>query len=104
MMTRIDVGLPGRRYPILIGSGLLDDATGWRDAIRGIHALIVSDSNVAPLYAQRLCATLTAEAQPLAISTLVLPIGEEHKNLEAVAQVLDALAQLGATRDACVLA
>jgi 3-dehydroquinate synthase len=40
----------------------------------------------------------------LKVETLVLPAGEAHKNLDAVAKVLDALAQLGATRDACVLA
>jgi 3-dehydroquinate synthase len=40
----------------------------------------------------------------LRVETLVLPAGEAHKNLAAVARLLDALAQLGATRDACVLA
>jgi 3-dehydroquinate synthase len=33
-----------------------------------------------------------------------LAAGEEHKNLDASSKIFDALAQLGATRDACVIA
>lgn len=120
MTTAIEVGLAARCYPIRIGSGLLDDGSTWQGAIRGGHALVVSDSHVAPLYAQRLRETLLNSPLPsgeggapargegsggaLRVSTLVLPAGEAHKDLAAVATVLDALARLGATRDACVLA
>ncbi|MBU6477623.1 MAG: 3-dehydroquinate synthase [Xanthomonadaceae bacterium] len=118
-MTSIEVGLGARRYTIRIGSGLLGDAPSWRDAIRGGHALIVSDGNVAPLYAQRLRDALfdfplpsgegarragEGSAPAFSVDTLVLTAGEAHKNLDAVSKVLDALARLGATRDACVLA
>jgi len=104
-MTSIEVGLGARRYPIRIGSGLLGDARSWRDAIRGGHALIVSDSNVAPLYAQRLRDALAqASGTPVRCESLTLTAGEAHKNLDAASKVLDALARLGATRDACVLA
>ena len=105
MTVTIEVGLGARRYPIRIGSGLRDDPRSWRGAIHGGHALIVSDSNVAPLYAQRLRDALAGvPGAPIRCETLVLPAGEAHKNLDAVSKVLDALAQLGATRDACVLA
>src|SRR6185312_5329155 len=104
-MTTIEVGLGARHYPIRIGTGLLGDAQGWRDALRGGHALIVSDGNVAPLYARRLRDALAqASGTPIHCEVLVLPAGEAHKNLDAVSKVLDALARLGATRDACVLA
>lgn len=105
MTATLTVGLAARSYPISIGRGLFDDANAWRDAIRGGHALIVSDTNVAPLYAQRVRDALArARGAPLHCETLVLPAGETHKNLDAVSNVLDALAGLGATRDACVLA
>jgi 3-dehydroquinate synthase len=105
MTTAIEVGLGARRYSIRIGTGLLDDVQTWRDAVRGSHALIVSDENVAPLYAQRLRDVLAQASGTLVhCETLVLPAGEAHKNLDAVSKVLDALAQLGATRDACELA
>ncbi|MEO6968103.1 MAG: 3-dehydroquinate synthase [Rhodanobacteraceae bacterium] len=38
------------------------------------------------------------------IATLVLPAGEAHKNLDAISRIFDALAALGATRDACIIA
>lgn len=117
VVTEIEVGLGDRRYPIRIGSKLLDDPAYWRDAIRGRHVLIVSDENVAPLYARRLRDALVAlppEASVaptpgaasgwLRIDISTLPAGETHKNLEAVAEIFDALARLGATRDACVVA
>jgi len=50
---RLMVELGVRSYPIWIGAGLLDDTARWRDAVRGRHVLIVSDKNVAPLYAAR---------------------------------------------------
>jgi 3-dehydroquinate synthase len=104
MTATLEVGLGTRRYPLRIGAGLLDDDDAWRAAIRGGHALIVGDNHVVPLYAQRLHDTLTRAMAALQIDTLVLPAGEAHKNLDAFAQVLDALARIGATRDACVLA
>jgi 3-dehydroquinate synthase len=120
MTTTLEVGLGARRYPIHVGTRLLDDAHIWHGAMRGGHALIVSDSHVAPLYAQRLhdallrCPPIPGEggaqapgggsATALRVDMLALPAGEAHKNLDAVSHVLDALAQLGATRDACVLA
>jgi 3-dehydroquinate synthase len=104
MSTSLEVDLAAHRYPIRIARGLLDAATDWRGALRGRHALIVSDSNVAPLYARRLQDALTHAAGEVHVTTLALPAGEAHKNLDGVAAVLDALATLGATRDACVLA
>ncbi len=105
MTVRIEVELPGCRYPILIGTGLLGDGAAWRDAIGGVQALLVSDENVAPRYAQRLRdALVRAAGKSVRVDTLVLSAGESHKNLAAAAEVLDALAQLGANRDACVLA
>lgn len=109
MTTVIEVGLPARGYPIRIGPGLLSDTEKFRTAMagvfRGLHVLVVSDSNVAPLYAAGVQYMLESATTP-AIRThlLTLDAGEAHKNLAAVAKVLDALARLGATRDACVLA
>ena len=105
MTTTLEVKLAAHRYPIRIGAGLIGTADSWRYDIRGPHALIVSDVNVAPLYADRLREALErASDATLRCDILALPAGEAHKNLDAVATVLDALAALGATRDACVLA
>jgi 3-dehydroquinate synthase len=96
----LEVGLGRRSYPIRIGAGLLADATQWRDAVRGRHVLVVSNTTVAPLYLQR----VTDGLHGLRHDALVLPDGEAHKTLDCTARVFDALAALGATRDACVIA
>jgi 3-dehydroquinate synthase len=101
-VAEIEVGLDARRYPIRIGSGMLDDAAFWCDAIRGRHVLVVSDEHVAPLYAGRVREAMEGCGVDPAVQ--VLSSGEAHKNLDAVSRIFDALAQLGATRDACVIA
>ena len=108
MTATIEVGLGARGYPIRIGTGLLSDIGKFRAAVAGaLHGtqmLVVSDSHVAPLYAARMQSMLDAVAPTLRTQVFTLEAGEAHKNLDAVANVLDALARLGATRGACVLA
>jgi 3-dehydroquinate synthase len=94
------VELGARRYPITIGSGTLGDATLWRDAVRGRHVLIVSDENVAPLYAARVAAALPAAD----VAQCTFAPGEAQKTLASCARIFDALAALGASRDATVIA
>ena len=72
--------------------------------LRGRHALIVSDSQVAPLYAQRVQAALAAARPDAKIALHVFEAGEASKTLANFSGVIDALAALGATRDACIYA
>ena len=99
-VTTIEVALGARGYPIRIGAGLLADAAGWREAIGGHHVLVVSNDTVAPLYLHRVQAGLDGFAH----AALVLPDGEAHKTLAGSARIFDALAALGATRDATIIA
>jgi len=98
--TTLDVTLGSRSYPVWIGRGLLGDAARWRARLRGKHVLVVSNTTVAPLYLERLAQGLDG----LSWASFLLDDGEAHKSFANVARVLDALAGLGATRDACVLA
>ncbi|GAB3377903.1 3-dehydroquinate synthase [Lysobacter fragariae] len=91
-------------YRILIGPGLLDDGAAIAHALRGRHVLLASDSNVAPLYADKVEAALRAANPKLAIARWVMPAGEQEKTLARFGECLDALATLGATRDAAVVA
>ncbi|MBA2238841.1 MAG: 3-dehydroquinate synthase [Lysobacter sp.] len=93
-----------RPYAISIGPGLLDDGLLLASALRGRHALIASDSNVAPIYAERVEAALRAARPELQLARFTMPAGEDHKTLACFGDALDALATLGATRDACVIA
>jgi 3-dehydroquinate synthase len=102
MNTTIDVG-GDKPYAIRIGSGLLGDADALLAPLRGRHALVVSDANVAPLYAARVVAALRSR-DGLVVGECVLPAGEESKRLSQFERALQALAELGAARDACVYA
>ncbi|MCX7513797.1 3-dehydroquinate synthase [Frateuria sp. STR12] len=96
----IEVALGARRYPVWIGRGLLGDSARWRERLRGRHALVVSNTTVAPLYMERLARGLDG----LHWSSFLLEDGEAHKTFANVGRALQALATLGATRDACVIA
>ncbi|MGY3265376.1 shikimate kinase/3-dehydroquinate synthase [Lysobacter sp. HA35] len=100
----VDVESPRGPYPIHIGAGLLADGAALASAIRGRHVLVVTDANVARLYLPVLDATLRRIRPDAHIATLVLPPGESEKTLDRWREAIDALAKLGATRDATVVA
>lgn len=93
-----------RPYAITIGPGLLDDGALLGAAMRGRHVLLVSDGNVAPLYADRIALALRAARPDAHIDGYVLPPGEASKTLAYFAEAIDALAASNATRDACIVA
>jgi len=99
-METVDVDLAGRSYHVWIGPGLLADSARWRAAIRGRHVLVVSNTTVAPLYLQ----TLARGLEGLTWSSYLIDDGESNKTFANVGKVLEALGELGATRDACVIA
>ncbi len=99
---RIDVG-GAHPYAIHVGPGLLDDGAALAAHVRGRHALLVSDGNVAPRYAARVVAALAAHSQAAAMVSVIAP-GEASKSLQGFSELLRELADFGATRDACVLA
>lgn len=102
-VLHVDVG-GAHPYRIAIGAGLLEDGAAASATWRGRHALVVSDTHVAPLYAGTLEAALRQARPEARIACFVLPAGESSKTLQHFGACIDALAELGATRDACVFA
>ena len=100
LVVPVDTGLD--RYPILIGSGLLDDASTWAGLPRAARALIVSNAAVAPLYAARLQHAL----QPLygSVALLALPDGEQHKDWPTLNLIFDRLLADGCDRQTVLYA
>ena len=96
----VRVSLGERSYPIHIGPGLLGDAARLRQTISAKQVLIVTNEVVAPLYLGMLEQSLGAEQQRV----LVLPDGEEEKNLATFATIIDRLVAEGFRRDACLVA
>lgn len=85
-MREITVSVPGKRYPILIGRGLLDQLGEQVRAagVKGSVAL-VQDSEVAGRYGTRVLASL--EAAGIGATPIVVPAGEESKSLDQLARL-----------------
>ena len=85
-------------YQILIGRGCLDRA--GEEAARifpgGSKAVVVTDSNVGPLYAERVVSSLNSCG--FRASAFSFPAGEENKNLPTVAKLYAAFAERELTR------
>jgi len=83
----LEVDLGDRSYPIYIGSDLLADARYFRPHIRGSRVMIVSNETVAPLYLEQLKRALS----DFQVEQVILPDGEEYKNLEVLNRIYTAL-------------
>ncbi|KRD15879.1 3-dehydroquinate synthase [Acidovorax sp. Root267] len=98
----VPIDLGERSYCIVIGDGLLADATSYGGLPRAATALIVSNTTVAPLYASALRAALAGRYAQ--IHELQLPDGEEFKNWETLQLIFDALLSNGCDRKTVIFA
>ncbi len=96
----LTVELGDRSYPILIGAGLLRERAVLDRHVPGRDILLVSNTVVAPLYAE----TLTASLPGRRVVEAVLPDGESHKTLSNVSRILDVLVANRLGRDCTVVA
>jgi len=102
-MPTITVSLGERAYPIHIEAGILDRIGERARTILGDCALaIVTDDNVAPLYLQRVEASL--DAAGLRHSSIVLPHGEPTKCLAQLSRLYDFLCESRITRTDAIIA
>lgn len=90
----------GRGYPIYIGPGLLAKPEVFEPHIGGRQVMVVTNATIAPLYLDRLLATLTTWTP----QTQILPDGEAFKTIETWSSILDALLAVPCARDATLVA
>ena len=100
---RVEVPLGARAYSILIGPGVLDEAGAEiaRIAPR-VNCAVVTDARVAPLYLERLAASL--DRAGLRSTSIVCPPGEGAKSYSEFARVADALIEARIERRDVVIA
>lgn len=92
-----------RTYDIHIGSGLLSQVGALAaPLLKGREAVIVSDSNVWPLYGQRVTESL--EQAGFHVAHFVFPAGERSKTTATLVELLTFLARQGLTRADTVFA
>lgn len=89
ILHRLEVSLEDRSYPILIGTGLIGSVEAWRPFVSPGQVAVVTNDRVGPLYLPTVRAVLgDLGIEPLEI---VLPDGEEFKNVDSFMQIMDAL-------------
>ena len=103
-MKKLTVDLPGREYDILIQPGVLERAG---EAIRAVcprakTLFLVTDTNVGPLYAQRV--RESAQAAGLRVAVHTVPAGEGSKCAPRLSELWEAMMAAGMTRTDAVAA
>jgi len=101
-MESISVALGARSYPIHIGGRLLDSPHLFAPFLGGGHAAIVSNTVVAPLYLQRIKASI--ESAGARVAEIVVQDGESAKSSQTLEQVFDALLAARCGRDCLIVA
>jgi len=85
----LNVDLKGRSYPIVIGAGLLGDASLILPYLTSGRAVIVTNEAVADLYLERFEGNLRGAG--IDVLTISLPDGERYKTWETLNSIFDAM-------------
>ena len=99
-MQTLTVDLGERSYPIYSGEGLLEQHDRLLPFIRGRQVAIVTNETVAPLYLEKLKASLVS----LDVKDIILPDGEQWKNLETLNLIFDGLLEARHNRTTTIIA
>jgi 3-dehydroquinate synthase len=99
-MNTLTVELGDRSYPIYIGAGLLDRGDLLTAALAGRQVMVVTNEVIAPLYLERVVRSLAGYQ----VAHVVLPDGEQHKNLEALNEIVGQLLRHRFSRNCTLIA
>ena len=99
-MLTLTVDLDSRSYPIYIGADLLTQPDLLKQHISGRQALVVTNEAIAPLYLAKIQAALGN----LHHHVVILPDGEQHKNLDTLNQIFNALLEQRFDRNSTLIA
>lgn len=100
-MKTLQVALSERSYPIYIGHGLLANAELFIQHIHGDSVCVVTNTTVGPLYLAQIMDVLSPHFE---CASVLLPDGEQYKNLAVLNQVFDQLLTSRFSREVTVIA
>ena len=88
----IDVRTPSRRYQVHVGERLIGELGRLTRAVcpKATKAQVISDSNVAPLYADGVVSVLAGARLSSTVQTF--EAGEANKTIHALSSLLEGLA------------
>ncbi len=102
-MRKLRVNIPGREYDIIIGKGLLEKAGELVSQVADCKKIaIVTDSNVGPLYSEKLSKSLGGSGFETKVITV--PAGEQSKSLSVLEGLYADMLDFGITRTDLVIA
>ena len=103
MMQTLTVNLGERSYPIYVGDGILSRAGDFlqRAGLRGKVA-VITNPTVAQLYLDAVHDSLSAAG--FDVTPVLIPDGEQHKDLQSLSVIYDRLISERFERRSCVLA
>jgi len=99
-MKKLNLNLGEKSYPIYIGENLLSQADYLTKHISGNQVMIVSNTTVAPLYIDKVKSLLT----DFEVCEVILPDGEQYKNLDTVNQIFTSLLENRFDRSSTLIA
>lgn len=95
----IPVDLAHHAYPVYIGEGIYHNDSLLKKHIHGTQVLILSNNTLAPLYLEKLQQALS----DFQCDVVLLPDGEQHKNLQNWETVINTLAEKHHHRDSTLV-
>lgn len=98
----VHIDLGDRSYPIVIAADVLGQAATFAQCPAASQAVIVTNTTVAPYYAQQLQDALQAKYGQ--VHTVVLPDGEAHKDWHTLNLIFDGLLANGCDRKTVLFA
>ncbi|CAD6508177.1 3-dehydroquinate synthase [Candidatus Profftia tarda] len=101
-MEKITVTLGKRSYQITIASGLFEDPLSFLPLKAGNTAMLVTNKTLARLYLNKVRHTL--ERVDIHVDQVILPDGEQYKNLSVLEQIFTALLENSHGRDTTLIA
>lgn len=103
--STISLRLANDEYVVLVGTGLLAKTASFitdHSGIRSRVAAVVTDSNVGPLYARTVVASL--EASGIRTTLIEVPAGEASKSMEQVTEICRQMLRAGLDRKSFLVA
>ena len=100
-MDTLTVDLGDRSYPIYIASNLLSQLSSLMPVLSGRQLMVVTNTTISPLYLDKVVQLLSVHCD---VDTIILPDGEQFKNLDTLNRIFTALLEKTHSRKTTLVA
>ncbi|MXP51293.1 3-dehydroquinate synthase [Pantoea sp. SoEX] len=100
-MEKVTVSLGNRSYKIIISSGLCNDISFW-SLMSSDKVMIVTNETLSHIYLNKILTLM--EKSKIKVEYVILPDGEQYKNMKSVDKIISALLKSSYGRDTKLIA